>query len=308
MRYWSFDTGFGYDNLVLHEADTPRPGPRDVLLEMRAASLNYRDIVVLNGQHGRRVQPPLIPLSDGVGTVIETGPTSPTCKPGDRVAPVLLPELGGRPPARRSGGRAPRRPARRVCWQPTASSPPAASCPFPDHLTDAEAATLPCAGVTAWSAIIGDGPGATRRDRPHPRLRRCRADGDPAGKGGGGADHRHHLLRRSAPSRLGRLAPTTSSTAPPRPTGRQRRARPDRWHGVDRVMELGGAATLPTPSRPPAPARQIILIGNVTGNTAELFLPAILTRQLTLRAVTVGSEGGLRRAQSARWRPIRSAR
>jgi NADPH:quinone reductase-like Zn-dependent oxidoreductase len=47
MRYWSFETGFGYDNLVLHEADTPRPGPRDVLLEMRAASLNYRDLVVL---------------------------------------------------------------------------------------------------------------------------------------------------------------------------------------------------------------------------------------------------------------------
>jgi NADPH:quinone reductase-like Zn-dependent oxidoreductase len=98
MRYWSFETGFGYDNLVLHEAETPRPGPRDVLLEMRAASLNYRDLVVLRGQHGRRVTPPLIPLSDGVGIVTETGEDVTDLKPGDRVAPVFFQNWEGGPP------------------------------------------------------------------------------------------------------------------------------------------------------------------------------------------------------------------
>jgi NADPH:quinone reductase-like Zn-dependent oxidoreductase len=98
MRYWSFETGFGYDNLVLREAETPRPGPRDVLLEMRAASLNYRDLVVLRGQHGRRVQVPLIPLSDGVGIVVETGEDVTDLKPGDRVAPVFFQNWEGGPP------------------------------------------------------------------------------------------------------------------------------------------------------------------------------------------------------------------
>jgi hypothetical protein len=222
MRHWSFETGFGYDNLVLREAETPRPGPRDVLLEMRAASLNYRDLVVLRGQHGRRVQPPLIPLSDGVGIVVETGEDVTDLKPRRPRRARLLPELGGRPPARRPRGRAARRPAATACWPPT-RLPRArrAACPRPpDRRRGRDAALRRCHRVECDHRRR---PGPPRRHRPHPRLRRCRADGDPAGQGGGRPDHRDHLLPDRA-EQLARWAPITSSTAPPRPTGRQRRA------------------------------------------------------------------------------------
>jgi NADPH:quinone reductase-like Zn-dependent oxidoreductase len=304
MRHWSFDTGFGYENLVLREADTPRPGPRDVLLQMRAASLNYRDLVVLNGQHGRRVQPPLIPLSDGVGTVVETGPDVTDLKPGDRVAPCFFQNWeGGPPPADLEAGRlggplqgvlATHRvfPARGVLR-------------VPDHLTDAEAATLPCAGVTAWSAIIGADP-----VRPGETVLIL---------GSGGVALMALMLAKAAGATC---IVTTSSAERAVRLGSlgadhviDRSATPD-WAaearglsggGVDRVIELGGAATLPDALRATRTGAQVILIGNVTGNRAELFLPAVLTRQLTLRAVTVGSKaafaGLLRAVERHRLRP-----
>jgi hypothetical protein len=132
MRYWSFEKGFGYDNLVLHEAETPRPGPRDVLLEMRAASLNYRDLVVLRGQHGRRVQPPLDPaVRRGGHRGRDRRGRRPTSSPGDRVAPVFFQNWEGgprRPRTSRPGGSAAR------CDGVLAthpSSPRAASCACP---------------------------------------------------------------------------------------------------------------------------------------------------------------------------------
>jgi NADPH:quinone reductase-like Zn-dependent oxidoreductase len=295
MRHWSFDNGFGYDNLVLREADTPRPGPRDVLLEMRAASLNYRDLVVLRGQHGRRVQPPLIPLSDGVGTVIETGPTSPTCKPGDRVAPAFFQNWeGGPPPADLEAGRlggpldgvlATHRvfPARGVL-------------PVPDHLTDAEAATLPCAGVTAWSAIIGDDP-----VRPGETVLIL---------GSGGVALMAILLAKTAGARTivttssagarrkgsGAWAPTTSSTAAPRPTGRPRRAA-DRRHGVDRVIELGGAATLPSRHQGHPHRRADHPDRQRHRQPAELFPARDPHPPIDLAGRDRRLQGGLRRAQ-----------
>ncbi|MFW5654690.1 MAG: zinc-dependent alcohol dehydrogenase family protein [Roseicyclus sp.] len=300
MRYWSFETGFGYGNLVLRTAGTPpRPGPRDVLLEMRAASLNFRDLVVLRGRHGRRVRPPLIPLSDGVGVVIETGPEVTDLAPGTRVAPLFFQNWeGGPPPADLEAGRlggpldgvlATHRvfPARGVV-------------PVPDHLTDAEAATLPCAGVTAWSALFGAAPA-----RPGETVLIL---------GSGGVALVALMLARAGGLRT---LVTTSDAARAEALARlgashviDRSATPD-WAaearalsdgGVDRVLDLGGEATLPHAIRATRTGGQIILIGNVTGNAPELFLPAILTRQLTLRAVTVGPRSsfeGLNRALAA---------
>lgn len=288
MRQWSFETGFGYDNLVLGEADTPRPGPRDVLLEMRAASLNYRDLVVLRGQHGRRVQPPLIPLSDGVGIVRETGPGVTDLKPGDRVAPCFFQNWEGGPPpedleAGRLGG-----PLDGVLATHRVF-PSRGVLRVPDHLTDAEAATLPCAGVTAWSALFGERP-----VRPGERVLIL---------GSGGVALMAILLARAAgaetivttssPERAAKLSALGADhvidrSATPDWAAEARRLTGGR--GVDRVLELGGAATLGHAIRATRTGAQIILIGNVTGNTAELFLPAILTRQLALRSVSVGSK------------------
>lgn len=289
MRFWSFAEGFGHENLVLREGETPRPGPRDVLLEMRAASLNFRDVVVLRGQHGRRVQPPLIPLSDGVGVVLKTGAEVDGLKPGDRVMPAFFQNWeGGAPPADLEAGRlgGPRDgvlathrvfPARGVVR-------------VPEHLTDAEAATLPCAGVTAWSALSGPAlrPGETvlilgSGGVALMALQLAKACGARA------------LVTTSSAERADRLRAlgadhVVDRSATPDWAAEVRARAPE---GVDRVIELGGAATLGDSLRVVRTGGQVLLIGNVTGNRAELFLPAILTRQLTLRAVTVGPRDAL---------------
>jgi NADPH:quinone reductase-like Zn-dependent oxidoreductase len=290
MQAWRFEGGFGYDALRQVELPDPVPGPRDVLLDMRAASLNFRDLVVLRGQHGRRVQPPLIPLSDGVGVVAAVGAEVTDLKPGDRVCPAFFQNWeAGAPPADLEAGRL-GGPLDGVLA--TARVFPASGVVrVPDHLTDAEAATLPCAGLTAWSAL-----------RTAPPV----APGETVlilGTGGvalmavqlAKAAGARVILTTSSPDRAARITALGADHVI------DRSATPD-WAaavqafapaGVDRVLELGGAATLPDAIRVTRTGGQIILIGNVTGNEARLFLPAVLVRQLTLRAVTVGHRQGL---------------
>jgi NADPH:quinone reductase-like Zn-dependent oxidoreductase len=290
MQAWRFEGGFGYDHLRRVELPDPVPGPRDVRLSMRAASLNYRDLVVLRGQHGRRVQPPLIPLSDGVGLVTEVGAEVTDLKPGDRVCPAFFQTWeGGAPPADLEAGRLGG--PRDGVLATTCVFPAAGVVRVPGHLSDAEAATLPCAGLTAWSALM-----AAPQVRPGDTVLIL---------GTGGVALMAVQLARAAGARV--IVTTSSPARAARVTALgadhviDRSATPD-WAaevqalepgGVDRVLELGGAATLPDAIRCTRTGGQIVLIGNVTGNDARLFLPAVLTRQLTLRAVTVGHRQGL---------------
>lgn len=290
MQAWRFEGGFGFDALRRVELPDPVPGPRDVLLEMRAASLNYRDLVVLRGQHGRRVQPPLIPLSDGVGVVAAVGAEVTGLTPGDRVCPAFFQNWeGGAPPADLEAGRL-GGPLDGVLATHRVF-PAAGVVRVPDHLTDAEAATLPCAGLTAWSALMAA-----------PQV----APGESVlilGTGGvalaavqlARAAGARVIVTTSSPERAARVAALGAQhvidrSATPDWAAEVQRAAPG---GVDRVLELGGAATLPDAIRVARTGGQIILIGNVTGNEARLFLPAVLVRQLTLRAVTVGHRQGL---------------
>lgn len=291
MKAWRFEDGFGHDGLRQVERPDPVCGPRDVLLEMRAAALNYRDIVVLRGQHGRRVQPPLIPLSDGVGIVAERGAEVGGIAVGDRVCPAFFQNWdAGAPPADLEAGRL-GGPLDGVLA--TARVFPAAGVVrVPDHLTDAEAATLPCAGLTAWSALM-----AAPQVTPGETVLIL---------GTGGVALMALQLARIAGARVIVTTSTPGRAARVAALGADhvidRGATPD-WAaavreitggaGVDRVLELGGAATLPGSIRCTRVGGQVVLVGNVTGNEAALFLPAVLTRQLTLRAVTVGHRQGL---------------
>ncbi|MCW9040169.1 MAG: alcohol dehydrogenase catalytic domain-containing protein, partial [Rhodospirillales bacterium] len=73
MRVWEIKEEFGRKNLVMGERADPAPGLGQVKLRMLAASINFRDLVVIEGQYGRHITPPLIPLSDGVGEVVAVG-------------------------------------------------------------------------------------------------------------------------------------------------------------------------------------------------------------------------------------------
>ncbi len=145
---------FGVDSLQLVERPDRVPGPGQVVLKMKAFSINYRDLLVVNGVG--RWKPPLgrVPLSDGVGIVAATGNDVSRVKVGDRVAPIFYPKwLDGRVAAGKMrqalGGAA----ADGVLAEYTLFDE-ASLVHVPAHLTDEEAATLPCAGVTAWSALI----------------------------------------------------------------------------------------------------------------------------------------------------------
>ncbi|MCU0893117.1 MAG: alcohol dehydrogenase catalytic domain-containing protein, partial [Rhodospirillales bacterium] len=98
MDVWQLEDGFALDKLVRAERPDPEPGPGEVLLEMRAASLNYRDWLTINGGYGPRNTLPLIPLSDGVGEVVAAGPGVDRIGVGDRVCPMFFPAwIGGEP-------------------------------------------------------------------------------------------------------------------------------------------------------------------------------------------------------------------
>jgi NADPH:quinone reductase-like Zn-dependent oxidoreductase len=148
---------FGVDSLQLVERPDGVPGPGQVVLKMKAFSINYRDLLVVNGVG--RWKPPLgrVPLSDGVGIVAATGNGVSRVKLGDRVAPIFYPNwLDGRVAAGKMGQALGGAAADGVLAEYTLFDE-ASLVHVPAHLTDEEAATLPCAGVTAWSAVIALG-------------------------------------------------------------------------------------------------------------------------------------------------------
>ena len=81
---------FNLDSLVLVERPDPKPGVNQVLVKMRAFSLNYRDLLVVNGLYNPKLKLPIVPLSDGVGEVVAVGPGVTRVKPGDRVAGAFM--------------------------------------------------------------------------------------------------------------------------------------------------------------------------------------------------------------------------
>ena len=144
---------FGVDSLKLVERPNPAPGPGQVVLKMKAFSINYRDLLVVNGVGPWK--PPLsrVPLSDGVGIVAAAGSGVSRVKVGDRVAPIFYPKwLEGRVAPEKMGQALGGAAADGVLSEYTLFDE-SSLVHVPAHLTDEEAATLPCAGVTAWSTV-----------------------------------------------------------------------------------------------------------------------------------------------------------
>jgi NADPH:quinone reductase-like Zn-dependent oxidoreductase len=156
MRVLEAAPPFGLDNLTIADRPTPEPGPGEVLVRMRAVSLNYRDLLSVQGGYGRQVQAPVVPLSDGCGVIEKTGPGVTRVKAGDRVSTLFFQRwLSGVPtlPVRAS--------ALGTALEPGAARDFAVFnengvSKVPDYLTDEQVATLACAGLTAWRALFED--------------------------------------------------------------------------------------------------------------------------------------------------------
>lgn len=290
MRAIQIEGGFGLDALKAVELPDPTPGPGQVLVRVHAASVNYRDLLMVEGMYNARQPLPLIPLSDGAGEVVAVGEGVRHRRVGDRVAGTFVQDwLGGAFQMRFwaescLGGPLP------GMLREYAVLPENGVVPIPDSLTYSEAATLPCAAVTAWHALVSVG--------------QIRAGESVLVQGTGGVSlfalqfARIHGARviatSSSDEKLARVADMGASD------GINYRTTPD-WEvavksltggiGVDHVVEVGGEGTLARSLKAVRPGGQVHLIGSLTrGESSALLDPApILTRSLQLRGIRVGS-------------------
>jgi NADPH:quinone reductase-like Zn-dependent oxidoreductase len=291
MKVFEIRGDWDFDHLLLGSRPDPRPGPGQVLLRMKAASLNYRDLVVpLRGYGAFTGNLPLIPLSDGVGEVIEVGQGVTRVKVGDRVCPCFHQSWIGGPPdlerlTRTLGGPIDGTMAELMCL------PADGVVRVPAHLTDEQAATLPCAALTAWSAIVTYddlGPGSRVLVQgtggvalfalAFAKLAGC-----------------HVTVISSSDEKLARAKAMGADvginyTSTPEWSKATRESTAGR--GFDHIVELGGEKTLAQSLRAIRPGGTISMIGVLSGSALSAPLGHVVTRQVRLQGITVGSRDG----------------
>ena len=307
MKVMQIEGAWGPENIRPAERPDPEPGPGEVVIRMRAVSINPRDLIMSRGGYGRRGgNLPLVPLCDGAGEVAAVGAGVGRVAVGDLVCPTYSRTwLHGtyRPDSSRGAHGGP--------LDGTAQElmliPADAVVKAPRHLSAAEAATLPCAAVTAWNALVEQGG--------------LRAGQTVLLQGTGGVS----LFALQFAKLHGALVILTSSSddklARAEALGADHlinyRSEPD-WHeraraitqgrGVDHVVDIGGAATLERSIAALRPSGTISLIGVLGGNAPQLPLGRVVTRNLRLQGVTVGSrdafEAMVRAMEVAGTRPV----
>lgn len=286
MKAFEIQNTFGLDSLILAERPDPSPGSGQVLIKLRAVSLNYRDLMVVKGLYNPKLPLPMIPFSDGVGEVVAVGEGVTRVKTGDRVAGIFFQKW--------------------LCGDLTAAKAQSALggaidglltqyavlhedgvVHVPEHLTDEEGATLPCAAVTAWNALIASGG--------------VKAGDTVLVQGTGGVS----IFALQFAQLLGARVIATSSSDEKLERVRQLGAwetinyqqTPD-WGkkvqeltaiGVDYVVEVGGAGTLNQSLRAVRYGGQISLIGVLSGGSGEISTASILRKNVRVQGIYVGS-------------------
>ena len=287
MRVVQISGGFGLENLEVVERPVPSPGPGEVLVRLKQASLNYRDLLTVRGEYNPRQPLPLVPCSDGMGEVVEVGSQVERFAVGDRVSPTFFRDwIGGEPNTallRTSlGGPLDGTLAQYMC------APEHSFVALPKHLTDAEGATLTCAGLTAWSALVTQGHlaagetvlvqgtgGVSMFALQFALMHGARVIATSS------ADEKLEVLR----DRFGvtdlinyRQDPKWGATAKAMTDGR----------GVDHVVEVGGAGTLEQSIRAVRAGGTIGLIGVLAGGANHVNLVPVLMRNVRIQGVIVG--------------------
>jgi NADPH:quinone reductase-like Zn-dependent oxidoreductase len=307
MRVFQIEGDWGMDNLRLTVRPEPAPGPHQVIIRMKASSLNFRDLVVPERGYGRYTGTlPLIPVSDGVGVVTAAGRGVRRVAPGDRVCPTFFQGwIAGDPNLDRLtgslGGPLDGTMAEYMCLSEDGVAK------VPAHLTDNEAATLPCAALTAWSALT-----TCATIKPGDRI---------LVQGCGGVAlfavtfakllGAHVTVITSSDERMERIGKLgADATINYRAVPEWAKATADitGGRGYDVIVELGGEKTLPQSLRCIRPGGTVAMIGVLSGGTMSTALGLIVTRQVRLQGVTVGHRDGfeamLRAIDQHKIRPI----
>jgi NADPH:quinone reductase-like Zn-dependent oxidoreductase len=298
MKVWEIQESFGLDNLRRADRPEPAPGPGQVLVRMRAASLNYRDLMTVDGAYNPKQPLPLIPCSDGVGEVVALGEGVRRFKTGDRVATLFHQGWMAGPQTEAK--------VRSTLGGPIDGTlaelmvlPEDGVIAVPEHLGDVEAATLPCAALTAWTALA--------------ELGSVGAGDTVLVQGTGGVSIFALQLARllgaevivtsSSDDKLARAAelgashgvnyvddPAWGTTVKRELTG---------GVGVDHVVEVGGAGTLQQSLWAVRVGGEISVIGVLSGIATEVNIIPILMQGVRLQGILVGSREGFERMNRA---------
>jgi NADPH:quinone reductase-like Zn-dependent oxidoreductase len=284
MKAYEVQTGFGFENLKIVERPEPKPGPGQVLVNQRAWSLNYRDLLVVTGAYNPRMKLPLVPLSDGAGEVAAVGPGVTRFKPGDRVAGCFMLRwasgaLSDEKAKSALGGAIDGVLAEQVVLLEEGL------VPIPDGLSFEEAATLPCAGLTAWHALVDSG--------------HVKAGDTVLVQGTGGVSlfalqfavmHGARVIATSSSDeklarakQLGAAVGINYKTTP-----EWGKKAVELTGGVDHVIEVGGGGTLGESLRAVKHGGHVAMIGILSGTATANPMP-ILMKAIRVHGIFVGS-------------------
>lgn len=277
----------GLGGLRVDELPEPAPGPGEVAVTVRATSLNFRDLMIIEGVYNPKVALPYVPLSDGAGEVTALGQGVSRFRVGDRVAAAFMPGWVGGAPNEATARTALGAGGTGMLAQ-TVVLPAEGLVSIPEHLTFEEAATLPCAAVTAWHALVTEG--------------RVKAGDTVLVQGTGGVSMFALQVARLNGARV--IATSSSDEKLERARGLgasdgiNYKTTPD-WdkaaraltggEGVDHVVEVGGAGTLSRSLRAVKMGGRVSLIGVLTGGAAEVNTLPVLMKCLRVQGIYVGS-------------------
>lgn len=279
-------TGSGLEHLTVASIDAPEPGPAEVRVRMQAAAINYRDFMIAAGRYGGGREYPLIPLSDGAGEVESVGSGVSQFQPGDRVMTVFWQDWESQPVragvrTRSTGSEAP------GALTELGVFPESALLPVPDGMTTETAASLACAGVTAWTAL------------------HCGGSIGPDSKvlllGTGGVS----IFALQIAKSFGATAIITSSSDEKLERARTLGAdetinyvETPEWGaeafrraggGVDVVVETGGMGTLAQSLQALGLNGSIGVLGGLGGSSAEIGAMALIGKCAGVHGITVGA-------------------
>jgi len=285
MKLWKIPS-FGIANLTLLDEPEPEPGPGQVLVRVHAVSLNYRDLMMVKGFYNPRLALPRIPLSDGAGEVVAIGAGVTRFAPGDRVAAIFMQNwLDGAPSAARSKGAL----GGDIdgMMRQYVALPEQGLVALPDYLSYEQAATLPCAAVTAWNALLAAGT----------------KSGDTVLiQGTGGVSIFALQFAKALGARVLGTSSSDEKLARAKTLGLDEgvnyRAEPDwaSWaveqtggEGVDVVVEVGGAGTFSQSLKAVRIGGTVAQIGVLSQSNEPVAVPLILRKQIHVHGIYVGS-------------------
>jgi NADPH:quinone reductase-like Zn-dependent oxidoreductase len=295
MRAIVLNGGFGLERLAFEERPLPTPGPNQVLVRVRAVSLNYRDLMMVRGEYDPRLKLPLIPCSDASGEVVALGAGAMRFSLGANVCPIFARGWYDGPPTRDTPRSALGGPNDGTLSEYIVAHEEDLVAP-PPHLDHVQASTLACAGVTAHRALFEEGHVGTGS--------RVLVIGT-----GGVSTFAIQLAREAGaevfvtgrnPEKLARARELGAHHVTTAEAGFGLTVRKlTGGDGVDLVVEVGGAGTLAESLRAVRASGTIALIGVAAHVTEPPSLVPIVMRNIRVQGILVGPRSTFERLVAA---------